>query len=74
MQGLQKRFYLAKQVRARTKLLVCDRWNPLIRDHKLIGNLHGLRSFSIRGDVRIIYRETEDSFIFVDIGTHAQVY
>lgn len=30
--------------------------------------------FSVNGDVRIIYKELSDRYIFIDVGTHAQVY
>ncbi len=43
-------------------------------DHALTGKLTGKRAFSITADVRVIYEETETTIIFLDIGTHAQVY
>ena len=45
-----------------------------LNDHALAGGMKGLRAFSITGDVRVIYRETDDCYEFLDIGTHAQVY
>jgi addiction module RelE/StbE family toxin len=45
-----------------------------INDHALTGNMDGKRAFSITADIRVIYTETEDAFVFLDIGTHAQVY
>lgn len=48
--------------------------NPFLKDHALKGSKRGLRSFSITGDIRVIY-EIEENFIhFLDIGTHNQVY
>ncbi len=49
------------------------RENPL-DDHPLAGKLAGKRAFSIAGDIRIIYIETNDAYIFIDIGSHNQVY
>jgi len=43
-------------------------------DHSLSGKLIGKRAFSVAGDIRVIYEELEDSIIFIDIGTHNQVY
>jgi len=43
-------------------------------DHALTRNMKGLRSFSIGGDLRIVYRETETHYEFLDVGTHNQVY
>jgi addiction module RelE/StbE family toxin len=45
-----------------------------INDHPLTGKLKGLRSFSVGGDVRVVYEETEEHYLFVDIGSHNQVY
>ncbi len=45
-----------------------------INDHPLTGKLKGLRAFSVGGDVRVVYRETESHYEFLDIGSHNQVY
>jgi addiction module RelE/StbE family toxin len=49
------------------------RGEPL-NDHPLTGKLRGLRSFSVGGDVRVVYQETDERYIFLDIGSHNQVY
>ncbi len=43
-------------------------------DHALKGRLKGKRAFSIAGDVRVVYEETDDAIIFIDVGSHNQVY
>lgn len=48
--------------------------DPLLRDHKLTGKLKGYRSFSVTGDIRVIYFIHKYVAYFVDIGTHNQVY
>ncbi len=49
--------------------------NPLLHNHPLKGTKLGLWSFSITGDVRVIYQKTSDnSILLLDIGTHNQVY
>ena len=50
-----------------------ERGHPL-NDHALQGNKEGLRSFSIRGDVRVIYTIEDDGIVFLDVGSHNQVY
>jgi addiction module RelE/StbE family toxin len=45
-----------------------------LNDHALTGQLAGYRAFSVTGDVRVVYVETESDVIFLDIGTHNQVY
>lgn len=48
--------------------------DPLLKDHALSGKLKGYCSFSITGDIRVIYYIHENIAYFVDIGTHNQVY
>lgn len=43
-------------------------------DHTLIGAMKGLRAFSVGGDLRVVYRETEENYEFLDVGSHNQVY
>lgn len=45
-----------------------------INDHALTGKLKGLRAFSVGGDIRVVYQETDDHYLFLDIGSHNQVY
>ena len=46
-----------------------------LKDHQLIGKLNNLRSFSITKDIRVIYQVSwPNQVIFIDIGTHQQVY
>ena len=49
------------------------RGNP-INDHGLKGKKRMFRAWSVAGDVRVVYRETEDYYEFLDIGSHNQVY
>ncbi len=45
-----------------------------LNDHALRGKLVGKRAFSVEGDVRVIYIELDDMIVFLDIGSHNQVY
>jgi addiction module RelE/StbE family toxin len=45
-----------------------------LNDHPLTGQLAGQRAFSVTGDVRVVYIETEADVILLDVGTHNQVY
>ena len=56
-----------------TLFMAGHRQYPLA-DHALTGSLKGKRAFSIANDIRVIYLETPDEYLFLDIGTHAQVY
>jgi len=46
----------------------------LLNDHALTGKLAGKRAFSVAGNIRVVYEETEDVITFLDIGSHNQVY
>lgn len=72
--ALPRKIQLAALVRI--ELFLQNRNQALLRDHALSGNLTGKRAFSVTGDYRIIYEERagELIFLFLDIGTHAQVY
>lgn len=66
---------LALQTKARISLFKANFRNPLLENHKLSGAKKGLNSFSVTGDVRIVYMPiSEDEVIFLDIGSHNQVY
>lgn len=65
---------LRNKAKDRISLFIEDRSNPILKNHSLVGNKIGLSAFSITGDIRIVYRETEDLIILIDIGTHNQVY
>ncbi len=65
---------LLKQYESRVDLFISGHRTTPINDHALAGGLQGRRAFSITGDVRIVYVEFEDKIIFLDIGSHNQVY
>ena len=61
----------------RLELFVNDPFDASLKTHKLSGKLKDLWSFSIEYDLRVIFYFTKDKpkrAIFVDIGTHDDVY
>ena len=59
----------------RVELFKNNPFDPKLRTHKLSGKLKDLWSFSIEYDVRVIFSFAEqDKVIFVDIGSHKEVY
>lgn len=74
----KKRFSSKPKIRKsfdeRTRKFAESPNNPALLDHALSGKLQGHRTFSITGDVRVVYYIFEDTAYFVDIGTHNQVY
>lgn len=65
---------LSRQFSERYKLFLAGERGKPLDDHALSGGLQGRRAFSITGDVRVIYIEQADQIIFLDVGTHSQVY
>jgi len=74
----RKRIRPYKNIRSkfekRLQLFQNDRNLPLLRDHQLRGKKNDKRSFSITGDIRIVYKEYGSYILFLDIGAHNQVY
>jgi addiction module RelE/StbE family toxin len=59
------------------ELFVKNPFDSRLKTHKLSGNLKDLWSFSIEYDLRVVFYFTEDKpkkAVFVDIGTHDEVY
>ena len=65
---------LQKKVQERMIMLTINPRHPLLHDHPLKGDQSGRRSFSITGDIRVIYRIVDETIELLDIGTHNQVY
>jgi len=66
-----------RQKRFKQKLTLFQN-NPFessLRTHKLSGKLQELWSFSIEYDLRIVfYFADENKAVFIDIGTHDEIY
>ncbi len=65
---------LDSQFEERFRLFLAGIRGAPINDHALTDKMEGLRAFSITGDVRVIYRETDNAYELLDVGTHNQVY
>jgi addiction module RelE/StbE family toxin len=67
--GLEARFWERVELFKRTP------FDPKLRTHKLSGKLKDLWSFSVEYDLRVIFSFVGQSqAIFVDIGSHKEVY
>ena len=59
----------------KTKLFITEPFHPYLKTHKLSGKLEDLWSFSVEYDLRVIFYFTDKTHaIFIDIGTHNEVY
>ncbi len=61
----------------KVELFIEDPYHQQLKTHKLSGKLKDLWSFSIEYDVRVVFYFTKDKpprAVFVDLGTHDEVY
>jgi addiction module RelE/StbE family toxin len=65
---------LDKQFEERLELFLSGERDYPLYNHPLTGTMSGMRAFSIANDIRVVYRETDDAYEFIDIGSHNQVY
>ncbi len=66
---------LKKRFNELLPIFITDPFDARLRTHKLSGKLEGLFSFRVDYDIRIVfYFESEDKAVFLDIGTHDEVY
>lgn len=58
------------------EIFIDEPFNRKLKTHKLTGNLKDLWSFSIEFDLRVIFYFTAKNkkVVFIDIGTHDEVY
>lgn len=45
-----------------------------VDDHQLEGKMSLFRGFWINDDYRVVYLETPENFLLIDVGTHDEVY
>ena len=63
------------RVKERMQLFLDNPLSPTLGIHKLKGKKIALQSLSITGDIRIVYfQKSKDKVVFLDIGSHSQVY
>lgn len=76
--NLKKRFsnqsLIEEMIDNSTILFIDNPRNSILKDHALKGKKSSFRAFSVTSDIRIIYQVVNDIAVFLDIGTHNQVY
>lgn len=67
---------IQSEFKKRIKLFILNQNNPTLNTHKLSGgNLKGLWSFNLSGDIRVIFDKSQKGvIILVDIGSHSELY
>jgi len=61
-------------LRAALRRFAADAKDPLLRTHKLTGDLDGYWAFSVDDDLRVLFRWAGDEAFLVNLGSHDQVY
>ena len=66
---------IQKALDDRLHLFVIDEFNPRLYNHGLKGKYKDTRSIAITGDIRAHYIiHDSETRLFVDIGTHSELY
>jgi mRNA interferase YafQ len=61
-------------LRAALKRFAADPQDPLLRTHRLKGDLGDYWAFSVDDDLRVLFRRDGDVLFLVALGTHDEVY
>ena len=61
-------------LRAALRRFAADSLDPLLRTHKLKGELDRYWAFSVDDDLRVLFRWEGDEAFLVSLGTHDEVY
>lgn len=64
----------AAMLRASLRRFAADPGDPLLRIHKLKGDLSEYWSFSVDEDLRVLFRWNGDEAFLVNLGSHDEVY
>ena len=61
-------------LRAALRRFAADPKDPLLRTHKLTGDLEAYWAFSVNDDLRVVFRWHGDEAFLVNLGSHDPVY
>lgn len=61
-------------LRAALRRFAADPRDPVLRTHKLRGELEGYWAFSVDRDLRVLFRWEGDEVFLVNLGSHDEVY
>ena len=64
----------ASMLRAALRRFAADPQDPLLRTHKLKGDLDAYWAFSVDGDLRVLFRWDGDDAFLVNLGSHDRVH
>ena len=61
-------------LRAALRRFAAEPQDPLLRTHKLKGELDAYWAFSVDDDLRVVFRWEGDEAFLVNLGSHDEVY
>ncbi|MGH2489387.1 MAG: type II toxin-antitoxin system RelE/ParE family toxin [Candidatus Limnocylindria bacterium] len=61
-------------LRAALRRFTANPQDPLLRTHKLKGELEGYWAFSVDADQRVLIRRDGEEAFVVNLGSHDQIY
>ena len=64
----------ASLLRAALRRFAADPQDPLLRTHKLKGELGSYWAFSVDDDLRVLFRWAGDEAFLVNLGSHDEIY
>ncbi len=64
----------ATMLRAALRRFATDPGDPLLRVHKLKGELRDYWAFTVDDDLRVLFRWDDDVAFLVNLGSHDEVY
>lgn len=63
-----------EKLKIRLKLFGQDQFDPVLNNHSLTGKYSGYRSINVTGDLRAIFKKSDDTVIFTNIDSHSNLY
>ena len=51
-----------------------NKFSPILNNHRVEKRFPGCRSINVTGDYRAIFKEEKDTYIFINIGRHSELY
>lgn len=70
----KKNPHLRLKIKEKVSVFIQMPSHPSLSLHKLTGTPYDTWSFSVDSDIRILFSYIEDGVLFIDIGSHDDVY
>ncbi|MBC7766814.1 type II toxin-antitoxin system mRNA interferase toxin, RelE/StbE family [Arenimonas sp.] len=65
---------IIKAFKTRFVIFQENEYASILNNHPLKAEFADCKSINITGDYRLVYKRTDNLYIFLDIGTHSQLY